>query len=136
MHNMNYRSVVFAMPNGMPGVVQYGIQVMQEADERQVAVHIRQVEDSVDFHENATARDTVFNRVLELELKSISVRYIRLLVSSLEKMMEYQFAAFTLSKETAGAGLVRQPIDVYTSDIRAGEIWLSSVNPRFVSNAA
>jgi hypothetical protein len=38
--------------------------------------------------------------------------------------------------DTASGSLVKQPIEIHKADIRAGEIWLSSVNPRFVSNAA
>jgi hypothetical protein len=136
MFNMSYRKVVFAMPDGRPGIVEYGIQTMQGDDERLVGIHIRQIEDSVDFHEDASVRDGVLNRLLELELKGISVRYIRLVVSSLQKAMEYEFAASMMSADTASGRLVKQPIEIHKADIRAGEIWLSSVNPRFVSNAA
>lgn len=138
MFNMSYRNVVFATHNGMPGIAKYGIQVMEEGGDRLIGIHIRQVEDSPDFHEDAGVRDGVLNRVLELELKGISVRYIRLVVSSLQKTMEYEFAAysFTMSADTASGSLLKQPIDIHKADIRAGEIWLSSVNARFVSNAA
>lgn len=136
MFNMSYRNVVFATHNGMPGIAKYGIQVMEEEGDRLIGIHIRQVEDSPDFHEDAGVRDGVLNRVLELELKGISVRYIRLVVSSLEKTMEYEFAAYTMSADTGSHSLVKLPIEIHKADIRAGEIWLSSVNPRFVSNAA
>jgi len=136
LFNMNYRNDVFATHNGMPGIAKYGIQMMEEGGNRLIGIHIKQVEDPVDFHEDAVVRDGVLNRVLELELKGISVRYIRLVVSSLQTAMEYEFAAYTMIADTASGGLVKQPIEIHKAEIRAGEVWLSSVNPRFVSNAA
>ncbi|CAE6962807.1 hypothetical protein [Paraburkholderia domus] len=133
---MKYRSVVFSMHDGRPGNVEYGIQMMQGEDDRLVGVHIKQIEDSADLHENAVVRDGVFNRVLELEIKGVSMRYIRLVVSSLERTAEYEFAGYSVAAVTASANLVTQPIDILASDVRAGEIWISTVNPRFVSNAA
>ncbi|MGB8420257.1 hypothetical protein [Paraburkholderia sp.] len=108
---MNYRNVVFATHNGMPGIAKYGIQMMEEGGNRLIGIHIKQVEDPVDFHEDAVVRDGVLNRVLELD-------------------------AYTMIADTASGGLVKQPIEIHKADIRAGEVWLSSVNPRFVSNAA
>jgi hypothetical protein len=136
MFNMSYRKVVFAMHDGMPGIVEYGIQMMQDGDERLVGIHIKQVEDSADFHDDASVRDGVLNRLLELELKGVSVRHLRLVVSSLQNTMEYEFAGYSLGADAGRATLVRQPVDIHTSGVRAGEIWLSTVNPRSISNAA
>lgn len=132
MSGLNYRNFVFALNNGKPARAQYALQAFSLSDQMLVGVHLRQVDNQPDLIEDAGARDAVLNRVFELELKGIAVRYTRLIVTGLKNTTEYDLVTHSIVADQQTGLPVRQQIGVSTSDVRAGEAWVSSINPRLV----
>jgi hypothetical protein len=131
--NVKYQWIIFPSDAGRPCIAEYGYQMIAHEGANLVGVHIRQFDDPVDLHEDATVRDRLVNKILEKELSGVAARFIRVLVSNRTTTKEYFFSAQELRGHSGGDRLTMQPVDVYASDVRAGEAWLSTVSPRLVN---
>lgn len=132
--NLTFRNFLFAQRNGRPAVGRYAIQVVTRGPSNRLhaLVHLEQTSPSMDLVQNDELRDTLINRVFSLELKGISLNHIDVVVHHPSATMHYQTSAKLVSVTSKKSAITTIPVTDATPDLRAGDVWVTTSNPRSV----